>query len=204
MLLSLWPMPGVEWSLIDRLMVAANWHQVTSINAFNLWATPLVGVWVPDTAPAWLSIDYQTWGVLFLAVVLVLAGLLAWTRASDPVAVLWACFVVSYGSFELLTRMHERYLVIAIPLLAAAVPLRPRIGRVYVATTLLLLFNVLYIYLQLKRSLELDPDQVAGVVSAASTFSVLLLVGCLAGLVLMIRSPRRGRPFPPKVHLWYP
>ncbi len=173
---------GARWSLLDRLSLAAAYEPRATVNAFNLWGTPLAGPAALDTSPAWFSLSYQTWGILLLTLVLAAASVLAWRRATEPATILWACYVASFGTFELATRMHERYLLMAVPLVALVVAARPRASWFYWATSALYLVNILYAYFVVPRALGLTPEQINRVFEVVSSLSVLLFLACLASL----------------------
>lgn len=89
-------------------------YTYNSINAYNFWA--LLGFWKLDTVPH-LGLTYQVWGILaFVAFV----ALVMWRlhRRYEPGAVIFAAFLLMFGFFMLMTRMHERYLFPVFALLA--------------------------------------------------------------------------------------
>lgn len=89
-------------------------YTYNSINAYNFWA--LLGFWKLDTVPH-LGLTYQVWGILaFVAFV----ALVMWRlhRRYEPGAVVFAAFLLMFGFFMLMTRMHERYLFPVFALLA--------------------------------------------------------------------------------------
>ncbi|MBE0415768.1 MAG: glycosyltransferase family 39 protein [Dehalococcoidia bacterium] len=91
--------------LVDRY-AGYNLYPYNSINAYNFWA--LLGFWKLDTIPL-LGLTYQIWGVLaFLAFV----AFVMWQlhRRYEPRVAIFAVFLLMFGFFMLMTRMHERYL----------------------------------------------------------------------------------------------
>jgi Gpi18-like mannosyltransferase len=132
-----------EWSnpvtfLSNIYFGAYSGYEVTSVNAFNLWA--LGGLWVPD-------------GVLFI-VGWVLFGCLAaftlyvlhkWFTASGELLVLFSAFVLLFAFFMLPTRIHERYLFPAISMLALMFPFIKKTRPLYAILTATLLVNVAYV-----------------------------------------------------------
>jgi predicted membrane-bound dolichyl-phosphate-mannose-protein mannosyltransferase len=91
-----------------------NLYEYNSINAYNLWA--LAGFWKSDIVPHW-GLTYQQWGILayvaFIAFVI-------WQlhKRYEPRSAIYAVFLLLFGFFMLMTRMHERYLFSAFALLA--------------------------------------------------------------------------------------
>ena len=103
--------------LIDRYS-GYNLYQFNSINAYNFWA--LLSFWKSDTVPH-MGLTYQVWGILaFLA----LAATIMWQlhRKYEPKAAIFAVFLLMFGFFMLMTRMHERYLFPAFALLVLGWP----------------------------------------------------------------------------------
>lgn len=89
-------------------------YEYNSINAYNFWA--LFGFWKPDTEMHFLF-TYQIWGIIaFLAVTLLILWLLH--RNYSKQAAIYAAFLLMFGFFMVMTRMHERYLFPVFALLA--------------------------------------------------------------------------------------
>jgi dolichyl-phosphate-mannose-protein mannosyltransferase len=188
---SIWPIPGVRWTLAERLGIAHANFPVASVNAFNLWGTPIAKVMqTPDSTVGWLSMSYETWGILLVTAVGLISLAIAWKRASDLSLVLWSGFVFSYGFFVLFTRIHERYLYIAIPLLATVAILRRSTRWCYYTVSALYLMNLWWVYATsqsgwLKNTLMKIPE----LVSVPSILNVAILLGCLAAMVAMATQP---------------
>lgn len=189
---SLWPGPAMEWTLRSRLMAAGTKFPVASLNAFNLWGTPIAGMEVPDSTLGWLSLDYQTWGFVLLAVAIPICLLLAWVRFDDWTAVVWGSFVISLAFFVLSTRIHERYLFAAIPLAACAAVHRLWAAPFFVAASALYFLNLWYAY-SISQASNLsfhamgDP-QFTAVASALSVLLLLICLGSVIGLILFSRN----------------
>lgn len=122
---SIWPLRA-QFDLADRLRYAFSVHDETTLNAFNLWATPLAGNAVEDNSLSLLGLDARAWGQLFLGAAILTILALWWHRGSQR-AMIWAAFAVTFSAFLLPTRIHERYLLpsVALALLFAAV--QPRL-----------------------------------------------------------------------------
>lgn len=189
---SIWPFPGTEWTLMQRLSLAAERYPWTSVNAFNLWGTQVAGMWEPDATRGWLSLSYQSWGILLLAAVVLSILLLVWVKGNSTTAVLWATFVVAFAFFVLPTRVHERYLFAAIPALAVTTVLRPLAIPLYLGLSALFMANLWYAAVFSLQDPQTGPMAAPDFVAVASTFSVLLLAASLAALIWVVATDRLG------------
>ncbi len=142
---SLWPAPNVEWTFVYKV-TNAEIGSFASAGAFNLWGTQIAGIRHLDSQLGWFHLSYQSWGFILFAVTAAVSLLLAWRRSNDPESVLWAAFLMAFGFFEVLTKMHERYLFPALPLIAAAVAFRLWLLPLYLAISALYFVNVWYIW----------------------------------------------------------
>ncbi|MHB0870961.1 MAG: hypothetical protein ACYC5J_16120, partial [Chloroflexota bacterium] len=190
---SLWPMGSVEWTLWDRTVLRAGKFPLTSLGAFNLWATPIADMWQPDSKVAWFSLSYQTWGLLLMAVAILPALILAWRKPKDPLAILWSSYVVYLPFFVLSTRVHERFLFTAIPLVAAAAAFRLWVAPHFVAVSALYFANLWAVYhTQPSGPGRLEASQYGGLVDVASMLSVVLLAAALAAIPMLMRAKENG------------
>ena len=91
-----------------------NWYPFNSVNAYNFWA--LLGFWKSDTI-SHLGLTYQQWGGLAFGA---FAAFVIWQlhRRYDPRSAIFAVFLLAFGFFMLMTRMHERYYFSVFALLA--------------------------------------------------------------------------------------
>jgi dolichyl-phosphate-mannose-protein mannosyltransferase len=185
---TLWPGPAVDWTLRSRIEVAGTKFPFASVNAFNLWGTPIAGSMLPDSTIGWFSLSYQSWGLLLFAMSIIICITLVWVKSRDLSMILWACFVSSLAFFVLLTRIHERYLYIAIPI-AAILAVKYRWAFLcYIVTSLLYLTNVWYVYNLFLTNWETENSLL---VTIASMTIVVLLVICLAiTLAIVIAGTR--------------
>ena len=89
-------------------------YPYNSINAYNFWA--LLGFWKTDTVTH-LGLTYQIWGVLAFVI---FAAFVMWQlhRRYEQKAAIFAVFLLIFGFFMLMTRIHERYLFPVFALLA--------------------------------------------------------------------------------------
>jgi len=99
--------------LVDRY-AGYNLYPYNSVNAYNLWA--LLGFWKPDTV-SYLGLTYQQWGGLAFGA---FSAFVMWQlhRRYAPRAAIFAVFLLAFGFFMFMTRMHERYLFSVFALLA--------------------------------------------------------------------------------------
>jgi Gpi18-like mannosyltransferase len=171
-----------EWSnpvtfLSNIYFGAYSGYEVTSANAFNMWA--LGGLWVPD-------------GVLFIVGWVLFGCLAAFTlfvlhkrfKASGEVLVLFSAFILLFAFFMLPTRIHERYLFPAISMLALMFPFVKKSRLLYGVLTGTLFVNVAYVlywlnaYVGLPYAPNLTGDPVVLAVSLINlvTFMYVLML----------------------------
>ncbi len=103
--------------VVDRYLnpnAGYNYWAYNTINAYNFWA--LLGFWKSDTVPH-LGLTYQQWGGLVFGA---FAAFVMWQlhRRYEPRSAIFAVFLLAFGFFMLMTRMHERYLFAVFALLA--------------------------------------------------------------------------------------
>lgn len=133
--------------LVDRY-AGYNQYAYNSLNAYNFWA--LLSFWKPDTVPH-AGLTYQVWGILaFLAFV----AFVMWQlhRRYTPRAAIFAVFLLMFGFFMLMTRMHERYLFPVFALLALGWYTRFTIW-IYLGLTVTFLAQLAYVL----SALNADP-----------------------------------------------
>ncbi len=125
--------------LIDRYS-GYSVYPYNSLNAYNFWA--LLGFWKPDTVPHW-GLGYQTWGIIAFVI---FAAFVMWQFHRKPGgrAPIFAVFLLAFGFFMLMTRMHERYLFPVFALLAMSFsPRHP--PWLYVGLTGTFFANLVYV-----------------------------------------------------------
>ena len=135
-----------EFDLRDRLEYVFRVHDETTLNAFNFWATPWAGNAVEDYELKFIDITAQTWGQILLGAALVLI-LIMWWRCGTDGAIVWAALAMTFSSFMLPTRIHERYMLptVALALLAAAI--QPRLLWFAGALTATFTINLTAVYI---------------------------------------------------------
>jgi dolichyl-phosphate-mannose-protein mannosyltransferase len=89
-------------------------YQYNSINAYNLWS--LIGFWKADSIK-FLGLSYQIWGIVAFVVFFCFV---MWQlhRKYEQKAAIFAVFLLMFGFFMFMTRIHERYLFPVFALLA--------------------------------------------------------------------------------------
>jgi len=126
--------------LVDRYTAGLNMFPHTSLHAYNFWA--LLGFWEPDTITH-LGLTYQQWGILALVT---FVAFVMWQlhRRYEPRSAIFAVFLIMFGFFMLMTRMHERYLFPVLALLALGWYTRFTLW-IYIGLTATYLANLIFI-----------------------------------------------------------
>ncbi len=117
-----------------------NLYPFNSAHAYNFWA--LLGFWKSDTIPH-LGLTYQQWGGLAFGA---FAAFVMWQlhHRYEPRSAIFAVFLLMFGFFMLMTRMHERYLFAVFALLALGWYTRFTIW-IYIGLTATYLANLVYV-----------------------------------------------------------
>jgi dolichyl-phosphate-mannose-protein mannosyltransferase len=131
---------------------AGSLYQFTSLWAFNLWGA--VGFYRPDTGAGAVTVAGLTAYALGLAaaaagtIALAARGWRALSRGADQGAVaIFGAVAVTCTAFALLTRMHERYLYLAVAGLAPLIGYRGhRWGLAVLSAAFLLNVHFVYVY----------------------------------------------------------
>lgn len=157
-LIFFWPFVG-EAPLVrfawERFQATLNQYPYTSLNAFNLWGIGNL-VWKKDSLK-FLGISYQIWGLVFFGS-LYLFALSSFSKrlkkkilSNLPALVIFLA-VVSYASFNLLTRVHERHLFPVFAFLALASAFKPKLWVIYFFSSLLYVLNLHFAYVWLTQN----------------------------------------------------
>ncbi len=129
--------------LIGILRVSLGVYPYSSVMAFNFWGA-VQGFWVEDQV-RWLGVPLYAYGstaaVAALAVVAVGA-----MRCPTLRGTILACSAALLATFVFPTRIHERYLLTAIPFFAAAAAADRRMVGVYATLSAVFAFNLLFAY----------------------------------------------------------
>ncbi|HEV8339457.1 MAG TPA: hypothetical protein VGR25_07345 [bacterium] len=129
--------------LVALLQTAFKIYPYGSVVAFNLWGA-LQGFWRSDLGRL-AGLPLFAWGALAaLAVELVILAAV-WRRPTQR-TILIAAAAALVTTFLLPTRIHERYLIPALPFLALAPAVDRRAWTPYLLLSVLLCLNLLYAY----------------------------------------------------------
>jgi dolichyl-phosphate-mannose-protein mannosyltransferase len=138
-----------EWSnpitfLTNIYFGAYGGYQVTTANAFNLWA--LGGLWRPDTQ-TFLFLNLYTIGWIMFGALVVFALYVLHKRldTSGELLILFSAFIFFFGFFMLPTRIHERYLFPALSVLALMFPFLKKTRLIYGLLSFTCLANTAYV-----------------------------------------------------------
>ncbi|UCG34333.1 MAG: DUF2029 domain-containing protein [Phycisphaerales bacterium] len=124
--LPFWLSSGSAWLHNSVIRNLRDESPRTTLKAFNIWYADLLLSEDPSTEQTWLGIKKDKWGKGLAVAGLLAAGLLSWQRRQRHdyalllFAGLWLLLVVM-----LPTRVHERYLLLCLPLLTCLACLRP-------------------------------------------------------------------------------
>jgi Gpi18-like mannosyltransferase len=129
--------------LAGVLRTALGVYPFSSVVAFNFWGATQ-RFWVGDEL-RWLGVQHYVWGVTMTAIVVAVVTAWAW-RHTTPGGALLAAAAALLATFVLPTRIHERYLLPAIAVFAAAGAVDRRMLRIYTVLSGVLLVNLIYAY----------------------------------------------------------
>ncbi|MDQ7857248.1 MAG: hypothetical protein QN174_06845 [Armatimonadota bacterium] len=176
--------------LVGVLQTSLGVYPFASVVAFNLWGA-LQGFWTSDEI-RWMGLRLSTIGLVLTAAALVAVATWSWRRPTPPAALL-AAAVALLVTFVLPTRIHERYLLPAIPLFAAAATLDRRAVWLYGGLSLVFYLNLVYAYTRpYAETYALPPWSEATLFSDPMTrvWSALAVV-LLAGAFYVLFTARR-------------
>jgi Gpi18-like mannosyltransferase len=127
-------------------------YPVLSMHALNAWAAlqaamPRLTYTTADWATSVFGLSYNAWGwIMLVALVAIVCAVLAIhtlrNASLQPAVLLPAACVVVLGFFMLLTRIHERHMLPALPLLALSAILLPRLWIPYLWLSVVYLVNL--------------------------------------------------------------
>lgn len=131
--------------LWDKMVATANTYPYSSVNAFNLWMP--TKMWQPDSR-LFLGIEHRFVG---LSLLLGTFGLMFWAAFKQrdqwrPAKTFALLAIVLLACFLLPTRMHERYLLPAVAMLALAAAANRNLRWNYYAFSFVATVNVLYAF----------------------------------------------------------
>jgi Gpi18-like mannosyltransferase len=129
--------------LIGVMRTSLSVYPFSSVVAFNVWGATQ-RFWVSDGL-RWLGVPHYTIGLAATLTALTVVALWAW-RHPTVRGVTAAAAVALLVTFMLPTRIHERYLLPALPFFAIAAATDRRFGAVYLGLSALFALNLLYAY----------------------------------------------------------
>lgn len=129
--------------LVTLLRNAIGVYPYGSVVAFNLWGA-VQGFWHSD-ADRLAGLPIYLWGTIASALGMAVVLGAVWRRPTDRVVALGAAAAL-VSTFLLPTRIHERYLLPALPFLALGPAVDRRTWGPYAGWSLLLLLNLVYAY----------------------------------------------------------
>lgn len=134
----------------QRFGVTTGTWSFATMKAFNFWALRQRNLLMVPDSNTWFGLSLHTWGWIFLAsltiVVCVLVGIFVPAgRVACAQVVLPAACVLIFGFFMLLTRIHERHLLPALPLLALTCVLWPRFWPFFIWLSFSYLLNLHFV-----------------------------------------------------------
>lgn len=170
-------------------------YPYSSVVAFNMWGAAK-GFWVSDAA-RWLGVSHNVWGTV--AALAALAAVGAWKWRHPEVEAAWpAAAVALLVAFTLPTRIHERYLLPAIPFFAVTCALDRRMIGIYAGLSVVFAANLLYAYTRPYLKTFLLPGWIEATVlsgAAARAWGAVTVALLAAALYLLLTWARR-RPAP--------
>lgn len=95
--------------LLELILQMTKDYSATSLFAYNFWG--VVGFWIDDST-LWLNFSYRNWGIILIGIYWIFIFFLYLRKTIS----LYALATIALLSFYFLpTRVHERYLYLAIP-----------------------------------------------------------------------------------------
>jgi len=122
-------------ALYQQFLSGGNNYPYASVNAFNLWIS-------------WNWRSDSLWKFVGLGMLIVLLLWVAIWLYRNPQGMFLATAIVLLGIFVLGTRMHERYIVYALPFLIISSCIQPQLRAIYQGISLTAGVNILYAYVQ--------------------------------------------------------
>jgi Gpi18-like mannosyltransferase len=176
----------------QRFGVTTGTWSFSTMHAFNLWALRQHNILLVPDSTTWAGVSLHTWGWLLLGgltlAVCVVVGL-CMPRLPRAQVILPAACVLIVGFFMLLTRIHERHLLPALPLLALTGVLWPRFWPFFIWFSISYLLNLHFV----ARALFGMPEPLLGRWEVPLV-SALNLAALVAMTLLLIWTLARSVP----------
>jgi len=121
----------------------------TSANAFNYWV--MIGKNQQSDTAAWAGLTFMQWGMLMFSLISIVSLLIFSINYSKNAKrnffnlVLLAAIIYA-ASFDVLTRVHERHFLIALPFMAILAVLNKKFLIIYAASSAVYFLNLYYVY----------------------------------------------------------
>jgi hypothetical protein len=206
-------LPGMstQWTLFERAQVALDMYPFKVLAAGNVWMLPQASFeHVDDRDSAFLGLDSHDLGNVYLCVALIAIGivfvrlLFSTLRDRPVVALTWVLVAVTFATYMLPTRVHERYffptLVLGIILLTIT-----RFGPVgfvaFVVVSATFLANLSFVYFGFHQDSRVDISDDTFALLLRTT-SVLNLIAFIAVILMPLRwidRPTLQRDHPDQV-----
>lgn len=139
---------GHPWHFaFDVYATSMGWFPWASVNAFNLMLA-LGGLIVLDSDKLFGPVSFFVLGNLLFGGVYILAAWIAWRRRTAW-GLMFSVFIVYFGMFMFVPRMHERYLYYALALLAPLTFSSWTTFALYATLSLTLLLDMAYVFCDL-------------------------------------------------------
>jgi Gpi18-like mannosyltransferase len=126
--------------LIEIYSTGYEYYAFNSVSAYNIWA--FAGFWKPDSLKL-LFLSCHMWGIILFGA-LILFVLYCLNKRDDAESLIFSSFLLSFGFFMLMTRMHERYMFPVFAILALIMNYE-KIKMIYGILTATYLFNLVYV-----------------------------------------------------------
>jgi len=183
------------FGLPNLILKMSNESPFTSVMAFNFWAL-FKGMWLPDSG-TFLGATYSSWGiVLLLGFLLVI--FLRYIKQVEKRGWLYFILGISYLAFFLFpTRVHERYILVALPflLISAGLVFSKFEFLLYSAVSLLVLVNLYHPYAYYTPESFLSSQTLLTVTTATHKLVAFLLLAAFFGLLFKDKLAQRFNRF---------
>ncbi len=169
--------------LINIYSTGYEYYAFNSVSAYNIWA--FAGFWKPDSLKL-LFLSCHIWGIILFGVLVlfVLYHLnLNLNKKYGIESLIFSSFLLSFGFFMLMTRMHERYVFPLFAILALIMN-HEKIKTIYGILTATYLFNLAYVLSFLNKDNFIPDNDISLIIIPSINLAIL------AYSIHIMRSPR--------------
>lgn len=172
------PFSGAKapWNfIVERFASSIDQYKYASLNAFDYWA--LAGKMWQDDSITQMGITLKQWGlIMFGGVSLITLFFLHKYRhtSKNRVNIILASAIIFAGAFDLLTRAHERHLLIALPFLAILAVVNRKFLIAYIITSAVYFANLYFAYVWLTTGVWMVFDQYT--INLLSALNIVVLI----------------------------